>query len=101
MTQGIAAVPMYHPGMVPYVPIMASGSTVEHSSFGMGSLSGLDPSIGYVVSSDGSLEHSNRNNNNSTHTQEGMMANLAANPIQFIPKIVPSSPGYIMAPTGE
>lgn len=104
MPQGITAIPMYHSGVVPYVPLMASSSLSEHSShgiFGMGSLSGMDPNSGYTVSSEGSIEHSNRNNNNSTHAHEGMMANLTANPIQFIPKIVPPSPSYVTGSIGN
>lgn len=51
------------------------------------------------------VDHSNRNNNNSTHEGGGInLANLAINPIQFIPRIVPAvppSPGYFMNPSGE
>ena len=48
--------------------------------------------------------HSNRNNNNSAGEGPSFMPHLATNPMHLIPKIMPTplptSPSYLMAPTG-
>ena len=92
---------VYHPGTVamPYIQVTPHGHMYGypgHSMVGNGYVDGGEENP--------SVDHTNRNNNNSTHDGGNInLANLAVNPWHFIPKIVPTlpqSPGYFIQPTG-
>ncbi len=97
ISMGPPGVPFYHSAVaMPYIQVGAHGHAHYHpGAFGHH----ID---GFAADGDGVDHiHGNRNNNNSTHDSGNInLANLAVNPWHFIPKILPPSPGYFMAPTG-
>ena len=84
---------------MPYIQVTHPGNIHGHYSGHQGMVPMSSVHSAFMGAPGG--EGSNRNNNNSTHS---IMENLGVNPIQLIPKIVPTlppSPGYLMAHTGS
>lgn len=102
---GLPGVPVYHSAVaMPYIQVAGAPGNAQYHAAPVGYHHGTFGNLadGFAGDSIGIAQvQENRNNNNSLHDSGNInLASLAVNPWHFIPKILPPSPGYLMAPTG-